>query len=395
MNPIEPLAAALLVVDDNEDNRYTLGQRLKRIGYTNVAFATNGREALDALRSREFDLMLLDVMMPEMNGYEVLEQLRADERLRHLPVVMISAVDQIESVIRCIELGAEDYLQKPFNPTLLKARVGASLDKKRLRDEVVTHLERVEADLRRAREIQLEMVPAEFPAAPPPAHLDVHAALHPAREIGGDLYDYFYSDPETLCIAIADVAGKGTPAALFMARTKTLVRMVATLLPGAGSSQRPRPDEVVARVNSELCRDNASLMFVTLFFGMLDLPSRTLTYCNAGHNPPYLMGAGGSVVAFHEGRGQPLGIRADARCSSASRPLAPGDCLYLFTDGITEATDGEGRLFEEHRLEAHLKEMSGAPVREVVERSIARVREFAGNTPQSDDIAAMAIRLVR
>jgi sigma-B regulation protein RsbU (phosphoserine phosphatase) len=395
MKPSGPADTALLVVDDNEDNRYTLSQRLKRLGYADIAFATNGREALDALRGRPFDLMLLDVMMPEMNGYEVLEQLRADERLRHLPVIMISAVDQIESVIRCIELGAEDYLQKPFNPTLLRARVGASLDKKRMRDEIVTHLDRVEAELRKAREIQLEMLPAEFPAAPPPAHLDVHATLHPAREVGGDLYDYFYSDPETLCIAIADVAGKGAPAALFMARTKTLVRMVATLLPGAGSGRRPAPHEVVARVNSELCRENGSLMFVTLFFAMLDLPTRTLTYCNAGHNPPYLVDARGGVAPFHEGRGHPLGIRPDARCSSASRPLSPGDCLYLFTDGITEATDSGGRLFEEHRLEACLRATAGAPVREIVEHSIARVRDFAGDTPQSDDIAAMAIRLVR
>jgi phosphoserine phosphatase RsbU/P len=307
---------------------------------------------------------------------------------------MISAVDQIESVIRCIELGAEDYLQKPFNPTLLKARVGASLEKKGLRDEIVAHLARVETELARAREIQLEMMPAEFPQAPPPAHLDVYAALYPAREVGGDLYDYFYSDPDTLCIAIADVAGKGAPAALFMARTKTLVRMVATLLPGT-NSRRPGPDEVVARVNSELCRDNASLMFVTVFFAMLDLPSRTLSYCNAGHNPPYIIDAAGGVVSIREGRGHPLGIRPDAVCSSASRRLAPGDCLFLFTDGITEATDAHGQLFEEPRLEESLRTTASAPVREVVGQSIARVRAFVGDTPQSDDIAAMAIRLVQ
>ncbi|MFN0066355.1 MAG: two-component system response regulator, partial [Limisphaerales bacterium] len=160
---MDPAAAALLVVDDNEDNRYTLGPRLKRLGYANVAFATNGREALEALRTRPFDLVLLDVMMPEMNGYEVLEQLKADERLRHLPVIMISALDQVESVIRCVELGAEDYLQKPFNPTLLRARVGACLEKKRLRDELVAHLARVELELQAAREIQLGMVPVDFP----------------------------------------------------------------------------------------------------------------------------------------------------------------------------------------------------------------------------------------
>lgn len=134
---------ALLVVDDSEDNRYTLVQRLRRLGYTDVATAVDGRHALECLRERDFDLVLLDVMMPELNGYEVLERLRADDQLRHLPVIMISAVDQIESVVRCIELGADDYLPKPFNPILLRARVGACLEKKRLRDHEVRYLQDV------------------------------------------------------------------------------------------------------------------------------------------------------------------------------------------------------------------------------------------------------------
>ena len=133
MNPAE---AALLVVDDNEDNRYTLTRRLKREGYTNLTTANDGRQALELLRAQKFDLVLLDIMMPEMNGYEVLEQMKADAELRHLPVIMISAVGELESVVRCIELGAEDYLPKPFDATLLRARVGASLEKKALRDEV-------------------------------------------------------------------------------------------------------------------------------------------------------------------------------------------------------------------------------------------------------------------
>ena len=128
--------SALLVVDDNEDNRYTLTQRLKRQGYANVATAQDGREALDLLRTRPFDLVLLDIMMPEVNGYQVLAELKADDQLRHIPVIMISAVSELDSVIRCIELGADDYLPKPFNPTLLRARVGACLEKKRLHDEL-------------------------------------------------------------------------------------------------------------------------------------------------------------------------------------------------------------------------------------------------------------------
>jgi class 3 adenylate cyclase len=133
---MSPSEAALLVVDDNEDNRYTLTRRLKREGYENLTTANDGKEALELLKSKKFDLMLLDIMMPEMDGYQVLEQLKADAELRYLPVIMISAVGEVESVVRCIELGAEDYLPKPFDPTLLRARVGASLEKKRLRDEV-------------------------------------------------------------------------------------------------------------------------------------------------------------------------------------------------------------------------------------------------------------------
>jgi adenylate cyclase len=133
---VSPATAALLVVDDNEDNRYTLTRRLKREGYANLTTANDGRQALDLLQSRTFDLVLLDIMMPGLNGYQVLEHLKADAALRHIPVIMISAVEDMASVVRCIELGAEDYLPKPFDATLLRARVGASLEKKVLRDEV-------------------------------------------------------------------------------------------------------------------------------------------------------------------------------------------------------------------------------------------------------------------
>ena len=126
----------LLVVDDAEDNRYTLSQRLLRDGYTNVLTAADGRQALALLRDRPVDLVLLDVMMPEMNGYEVLERLKAVPQLRHIPVIMVSAIDQLDAVIRCIELGAEDYLQKPFNPVLLRARIGAALERKLAHDQM-------------------------------------------------------------------------------------------------------------------------------------------------------------------------------------------------------------------------------------------------------------------
>ena len=151
----------LLVVDDNEDNRYTLTRRLKRRGYDNVVTAAHGRHALDLLAERPFDLVLLDIMMPEMDGYEVLETMKADSKLRDVPVVMISALDEIDSVVRCIELGAEDYLAKPFNPTLLHARVGACLEKKRLRDQEAAHLEGLESERKRSDELLRAILPAE------------------------------------------------------------------------------------------------------------------------------------------------------------------------------------------------------------------------------------------
>ena len=382
---------ALLLVDDNEDNRYTLSRRLSRAGYTNLTMALNGREALELLRARPFDLMLLDVMMPEMNGYEVLEALKADPRFRNLPVIMISALDQIESVIRCIELGAADYLPKPFNPTLLKARVGASLEKKRLRDEVDAYLARIEAELAWARQIQLDMVPQDFPEVTPQSAADIFAVLQPARQVGGDLYDFFYRDPETLCLVIADVSDKGAPAALFMARTKTLVRLVTTLL-RTESGARPSPSEVIAMVNEELCVGNGQGMFVTLVVAMLDLPRRTLRYCNAGHTHVIVVAADGELRVLAEGRGKPVGILPDSAYTTAEHRLAPGDCLFLYTDGVTEAIDGKGGFFGEDRLQDVLRPFAGASAREVVEAVVERVRAFADATAQSDDIAAMAVR---
>ena len=157
---MDETAPAILVVDDNDDNRYTLTRRLKRLGYGDVDIAENGRIALEKIEQRPFDLVLLDIMMPEINGYEVLERIKADEALRHIPVIMISAVDEIDSVVKCIEMGAEDYLSKPFNPVLLAARVGATLEKKKLRDSEVRHLEQLAAEKQRGDDLLHAILPA-------------------------------------------------------------------------------------------------------------------------------------------------------------------------------------------------------------------------------------------
>ena len=382
-------APRLLVVDDNEDNRYTLTQRLKRQGYSDVSAAANGREALDVLEKEKFDLVLLDVMMPELTGYEVLERINAHPRLRHLPVIMISAVDELESVVRCIKLGAEDYLPKPFNPVLLNARVGATLEKKRLRDETAALLARVQAELESAREIQLGMVPIDFPAAG--AVVEVFARLEPAREVGGDLYDFFYLDPNTLCFVIADVADKGAPAALFMAHTNSMIRTVSSLLTRPDGAH-PGPAEVLGRVNQELCRTNRACMFVTLFLAILDVPKATITYCNAGHPQPYLVSANGALRQLNAPGGVPIGIDAEFEYEESTCSVTHGDCLFLFTDGVTEAMNAEHALYTEERLRKALEPLCGLPPQALVDGVLENVAAYAAGSPQADDIAAMAVR---
>lgn len=382
----------ILIVDDEPFNVDCLQQELEDLGYATLG-AASGREAMEKARAECPDLILLDIMMPGMSGYEVLERLRADERLRDVPVIMVSALNEIDSVVRCIELGAEDYLGKPYNPTLLRARIGASLEKKRLRDEVRATRDRLEAELQSARDVQLGMVPSDFRLPVEAGHFEIYATLQPARQVGGDLYDFFCDERGRLFFVVADVSDKGAPAALFMARTKTMIRMVATLCRDGEGAPLP-PDQIVGRVNAELCRDNGQGMFVTMFFAMLDPATGWLAFCNAGHNLPYVVGREGSVQVLDGARGKPLGIRSTFSYETATRQFAPGDCVFLYTDGITEAMNPAGEWYSEPRLEDALRGHAGRSAREVVDGVIAHVRDFVAAAPQADDIAALAVHCV-
>jgi CheY-like chemotaxis protein len=219
--PGSPAPGRLLVVDDNEMNRDLLSRRLNQQGHR-VANARNGREALEMIAAEEFDLVLLDIMMPELDGYKVLERMRAEGTLDQLPVIMISAVTEMESVIRCIEMGATDYLPKPFNPVLLKARVGATLEKKRLRDKERLWAKSLERDLEIGRQIQTSFLPEELPQR---AGWEIAARFQPARQVAGDFYDAFaLAGGERVGLVVADVCDKGVGAALFMALFRSLLR---------------------------------------------------------------------------------------------------------------------------------------------------------------------------
>lgn len=383
--------AALLVVDDNEDNRYTLTRRLNREGYRNVATANTGREALDKLKAQPFDLVLLDIMMPDMNGYEVLEQVKATPALRDIPIIMISSLDDIESVIRCIELGAEDYLNKPFNPTLLRARVGASLEKKRLRDAVRRNMERLEQELDSARALQLAMLPRQFPACSPAQPIAVHAIMEPAREVGGDLYDCFYAGERTFCFLVGDVSGKGASAAMFMARARSLVRIAVDLW-AQWRTDDIDPGRLAEVVNRELCQNNDDCMFVTLFLGLIDTRTGVVSFVNAGHPPPHLVCAAGETKQIDAKPGLPLGIRGQARYQTRTLSIRPGDALFVCSDGVFEAMNDKGDLFSVARLDRLLRVSHAAEPLEMVRVVKKAVDAFTGTAPRADDVTALALR---
>jgi sigma-B regulation protein RsbU (phosphoserine phosphatase) len=380
----------ILVVDDNDDNRYTLTLYLDLEGYTNVETAQDGEEAIARLQTAEFDLVLLDVMMPKVDGYQVLTWIKGQPRLHDLPVIMISALNEMNSVVRCIELGAVDYLLKPFNPVLLKARLGSTLEKKRLRDQIDAHLARLEQELEAARRLQMAMVPQSFPKPSAAFPLELNASMEPAREVGGDLYDFFVTEDGKLCFLIGDVSGKGMPAALFMARTKSLIRITTELM-RARHGAAAGPAEIIARVNRELCQDNSDMMFVTLFFAMIEPATGELEFCNAGHNAPYRLN-GKTVETIEGGKGIILGVRPDAAYTTGRLALAPGDGVYLFTDGVTEAADPADELFSEQRLEGVLRGSAGLSTADIVKSVTEAVRKFVGTALPSDDITMLAIR---
>lgn len=250
--------------------------------------------------------------------------------------------------------------------------------------ETTAAKERMESELGIARDIQLGLLPKIFPPFPDIPEFGIHALLQSAREVGGDLYDFYRIDDDHVCFVLGDVSGKGVPASLFMAVTMTLVKMTA--------ARGVSPDQILTEVNRQLSRDNASSMFVTLFCAVLHIPSGRLSYANGGHNPPVLLRQG-SAPAFLDGTdGILLGAMEDYDYGMAQLQLGPGDGLLLYSDGVTEAMDEEERLFSEERLLEVLAGLPGRSPRETVETVMRQVMAFAGTAPQADDITLMMVR---
>ncbi len=251
--------------------------------------------------------------------------------------------------------------------------------------ETTAAKERIESELHIARDIQMGILPKSFPGPPECPRFCLYATLIPAKEVGGDLYDFFYLDGDHFCFVIGDVSGKGVPASLFMAITRTLIK--------TRSAADIGPGQVLTLVNRDLAADNPSMMFVTLFMGILNLNDGRLAYANAGHNPPYrILEEKGGVEPLICETACPLGIMEDMVFTSQETMLRPGQTLFVYTDGVTDAVDEQDRFFGEARLAEVLKSHSEAHPQKLVETVLARVQSHAGAAPQFDDITLLALR---
>ncbi len=385
-------AGHLLVVDDNKVNRMLLEHHLRQQGHT-IDSAVNGRQALDKLRSDSFDLVLLDIEMPEMDGYQVLSTMKQDTQLRHIPVIMVTAVDEIASAIRCIEMGAEDYLPKPFDPVLLRARIGASLEKKHLRDKEQLYLKSLEREMEIGREIQAGFLPTDLPKVP---GWEIAACFKAAREVAGDFYDAFLLLDGSLVCVIGDVCGKGVGAALFMTLCRSLIR--ATFTSDVFNRQdthvlttAERLHHVVSFTNNYIADTHGDAnMFATVFIGTFNLQDGSVAYINCGHEPPLLLGKNGKLTSLPPS-GPAIGIIPDADFSVQEIAMEAGNLLFAFTDGIPDALNMEGVSFGHERLLEIARKGDATPA-EFLKNIEEQLVQFIGTADQFDDITMIAVK---
>jgi sigma-B regulation protein RsbU (phosphoserine phosphatase) len=391
--PVEEPAARdsgnLLVVDDNEANRALLVRRLRRQGYT-VALAENGRLALEKLRAHEFDLVLLDVIMPEMGGYQVLEKMKSDAQLRHIPVIMISALDDLEMLTRCIQCGAEDYLAKPFDPVLLRARVGSCLERKRLHDqEQRTYQALLESQQHLATELA-EAARYVRSLLPMPLEGAVCADWRflPSRALGGDAFGYSWLDSAHFAVYLLDVCSHGIGAALFSISVMNALR--ARTLPGIDFR---KPGEVLRALNRTFPMEKQNHMYFTMWYGVYHGPSRELTYACGGH-PPAVLVTGPTPdraeLARLKAPGPGVGALPDAAFPSRCVNIGRFNRLFLFSDGAFEIVKSDGSLLTLEEFVAQLGQSarrgSGS-----LDATLDFLRLLHGTEPYEDDLSLVEI----
>lgn len=380
----------ILVVDDEPDLELLIRQRFRKQIRENLfsfEFAGNGIQALQVLEKNPgISVVLSDINMPEMDGLTLLQKLQELENPA-LKSVIISAYGDMENIRTAMNRGAFDFLTKPINFEDLDLTVSKTLDQIEViraalqsRDQLIS----VQRDLSIATRIQLSLLPRKFPPFPDRKEVELFAEMVTAKEVGGDFYDFYFLDQDRLGFVIGDVSGKGIPAAIYMAVSRTLLKAIA--------HQIVHPGEVLRRLNDLLIPESEATTFVTIFYGVLNTRTGDVQYANAGHNPPYLMRKGGTVEQLPLTDGMLVGKIENLDYDAKKIQLMPGDALFLYTDGVTEAMNAESDLYDDTRLLAYLKNTNGASLEEIAKGNIEDIHTFVGTTPQSDDITVLALR---
>lgn len=389
------MAVKILSVDDELDLEVLLTQYFRRQirkGEYEFAFAHNGLEALQKLlETSDFDIILSDINMPEMDGLTLLAKVN-ELKNPAMKCIMVSAYGDMDNIRSAMNKGAFDFATKPIDLDDLSRTIEKAIEQVRyIRESQQEHnqLESIKNDLAIAGEIQQTILPRSFPPFPELTEVvDIYASMTPAKDVGGDFYDFFQIDDERIGLVIADVSGKGVPASLFMAVSRTLLR--ATALRGVSSA------ECLTYANKLLCKESLDSMFVTVFYGIYHYKTGMMDYTNAGHNPPYLLRGGRTVECLPVASNFVVGVFDDIEFESNTLTFGIGDTLLLYTDGVTEAFNDKREQFSESNLQDILASMhESSSAKEVVTSVLQSVKTFSGDYPQSDDITLLSLQRIK
>ena len=387
------MAVKILSVDDENDLELLLTQYFRRKirkGEYEFVFAHNGLEALTMmLKHPDIEIILSDINMPEMDGLTLLAKIN-EMRNPALKVIMVSAYGDMGNIRQAMNNGAFDFATKPIDLDDLSVTIEKAIEQieyVHASQREHSQLESLKGDLAVAREIQQAILPLTSQVKPfVQDKLDIAASMTPAKDVGGDFYDFFRIDDTHIGLIIADVSGKGIPAAIFMAVSRTLIR--ATGIRGVS------PSECICYSNKLLAQESVNSMFVTVFYAILDITTGTMTYCNAGHNPPYLLKANGEVTALPMTGDAMVGAIDDLDYHEATVTLEKSDALVMFTDGVTEAVNTTYEEFGEKRLTATLGQLAKANCQQIIDSVKADVAAFVGEAEQSDDITLLTVKRI-
>jgi sigma-B regulation protein RsbU (phosphoserine phosphatase) len=383
------MAARILVVDDEPQLERLIQQRFrKKIKNQEFefTFSQDGPQALDILRKNgHFDIVLTDINMPKMDGLTFLGKL--DEMNSALKAVMVSAYGDMKNIRTAMNRGAYDFVTKPIDFEDLEMTINKALkdlELLKIAEQARQELASIQQELTIASEIQQAIIPQNFNIFPDGSKFELHAKMIPASNVGGDFYDFFMLDSDHLGVVTGDVSGKGMPAALFMAISRTLLKAIAF--------KSNSPHECLTNVNYLLSQDNPRSMFVTIFYGVLNIKTGELEYSNGGHNTPYMIHDDAALSSLSQCGGCALGINEDFKYKSEKILLEPGNSLVLYTDGIPEAINDQEEAFSDNRLKDFLEASSSKSCDSIVNSIVSEVEQFCGNASQSDDITALVLK---